>query len=115
MRFLALAFAIAPAVLLGTAEKLDIPQVDEVVQHVLEENSDYVHYQAPPGTSNKTSKSEAAQNVKAAAASGQAYWYEQIDHQGISAFGPSGYKVYRNVKDYGAKGTSSDDSFTRRN
>lgn len=32
------------------------------------------------------------------------YWYEQIQHQGVSAFGPSGYTVYRNVKDYGAKG-----------
>jgi hypothetical protein len=34
------------------------------------------------------------------------YWYETINHQGISAFGPSGYAVYRNVKDYGAKGES---------
>jgi glucan 1,3-beta-glucosidase len=33
------------------------------------------------------------------------YWYENIAHQGISAFGPSGYQVYRNVKDFGAKGT----------
>lgn len=32
------------------------------------------------------------------------YWYETIKHQGISAFGPSGYQVFRNVKDYGAKG-----------
>jgi hypothetical protein len=32
------------------------------------------------------------------------YWYETIKHQGISAFGPGGYQVYRNVKDYGAKG-----------
>jgi len=32
------------------------------------------------------------------------YWYETIKHQGISAFGPSGYEVFRNVKDYGAKG-----------
>lgn len=34
------------------------------------------------------------------------YWYETISHQGISAFGPSGYEVFRNVKDYGAKGES---------
>jgi glucan 1,3-beta-glucosidase len=32
------------------------------------------------------------------------YWYETITHQGISAFGPSGYEVFRNVMDYGAKG-----------
>ncbi|KAI1399306.1 glycoside hydrolase family 55 protein [Hypoxylon fuscum] len=34
------------------------------------------------------------------------YWYETISHQGISAFNSNKatYKVYRNVKDYGAKG-----------
>jgi glucan 1,3-beta-glucosidase len=38
------------------------------------------------------------------AADAGGYWLEQIAHQGISAFGPSGYKVWRNVKDFGAKG-----------
>jgi glucan 1,3-beta-glucosidase len=33
------------------------------------------------------------------------YWYENIAHQGIAPFAPSGYAVYRNVKDFGAKGT----------
>lgn len=32
------------------------------------------------------------------------YWYENIAHQGISAFGPADYQVYRNVKDFGARG-----------
>jgi glucan 1,3-beta-glucosidase len=34
------------------------------------------------------------------------YWYEEIDHNGISPFIVNGtsWKVYRNVKDYGAKG-----------
>ena len=32
------------------------------------------------------------------------YWYENIAHQGVAPFAPSGYKVYRNVKDFGAKG-----------
>lgn len=36
------------------------------------------------------------------------YWYEQISHQGKSAWGPSNYAVYRNVKDYGAKGKQVD-------
>lgn len=31
------------------------------------------------------------------------YWYESASH-GISAFGDSGYQVFRNVKDYGAVG-----------
>jgi glucan 1,3-beta-glucosidase len=34
------------------------------------------------------------------------FWLEKIKHQGISAFNPnpSGYQVFRNVKDYGAVG-----------
>ena len=32
------------------------------------------------------------------------YWYENIAHQGIAPFAPSGYQVYRNVKDFGAVG-----------
>jgi hypothetical protein len=34
------------------------------------------------------------------------FWLEKIKHQGISAFNPdpSGYPVFRNVKDYGAVG-----------
>lgn len=33
------------------------------------------------------------------------YWLANINRQGIVAYGTdSGYKVYRNVKDYGAKG-----------
>lgn len=101
MRFSSVALVLVPAIFTVTAEKLDIPQVDAVVQHVLNEYHNYTHYKAPPGTSNSTSKN----SPKVPAATGQPYWYEQIGHQGISAFGPSGYAVYRNVKDYGAKGT----------
>jgi glucan 1,3-beta-glucosidase len=32
------------------------------------------------------------------------YWYENIAHQGIAPFAPSGYQVYRNVKNFGAVG-----------
>jgi len=33
------------------------------------------------------------------------YWLETIKHQGTSAFNPDkSYKVFRNVKDFGAKG-----------
>ena len=34
------------------------------------------------------------------------YWLEEIKHQGISAFHPhpKSYQVFRNVKDFGAKG-----------
>ena len=37
------------------------------------------------------------------------WWLEQIQHQGKAAFNPNpaGYKVFRNVKDYGARGKST--------
>lgn len=40
------------------------------------------------------------------AAAGDPFWLESIKHQGISAFNsaPSSYQVFRNVKDFGAKG-----------
>ena len=38
---------------------------------------------------------------------GDPFWMETIKHQGTAAFKPnsSSYKVFRNVKDFGAKGT----------
>ncbi|KAF3932746.1 hypothetical protein ABW19_dt0205660 [Dactylella cylindrospora] len=32
------------------------------------------------------------------------YWLDEIAHQGKAPYAPSGYQVYRNVKDFGAKG-----------
>ncbi|KAK3945668.1 hypothetical protein QBC46DRAFT_430298 [Diplogelasinospora grovesii] len=38
-----------------------------------------------------------------------AYWMGDIAHQGLAPFAGSGYQVFRNVKDYGAKGDGSTD------
>jgi hypothetical protein len=40
------------------------------------------------------------------AAPSDPYWLETVKHQGTSAFNsdPSSYQVFRNVKDFGAKG-----------
>ncbi|KAL0947433.1 hypothetical protein HGRIS_013543 [Hohenbuehelia grisea] len=40
------------------------------------------------------------------AAAGDPFWMQNIKHQGTAAFNsnPSGYQVFRNVKDFGAKG-----------
>ncbi|EJF66026.1 exo-beta-1,3-glucanase [Dichomitus squalens] len=44
--------------------------------------------------------------VTGTAAAGDPYWLQSIKHQGIAAFNadPSGYQVFRNVKDFGAVG-----------
>ena len=40
------------------------------------------------------------------AAASDPFWMQNIKHQGLAAFNsdPSGYQVFRNVKDFGAKG-----------
>lgn len=42
-----------------------------------------------------------------------AYWMENITHQGQASFNPdASYQVFRNVKDFGAKGDGvTDDTF----
>ena len=44
--------------------------------------------------------------IAGTAAPGAPYWLQSIKHQGIAAFNadPSGYQVFRNVKDFGAVG-----------
>lgn len=37
-------------------------------------------------------------------AAASSYWLSSITRQGTVAFGTSGYQIFRNVKDYGAKG-----------
>lgn len=85
------------------------PQVLAAVQSALSEFSQYTDYQGPTGTASaaaQTSKPKPKIEVNVAAAACAPYWMETINHQGIAAFNsnPTGYKVFRNVKDYGAKG-----------
>lgn len=43
--------------------------------------------------------------LAAASVAWAAYWMEDIHRQGIAPFNPSrDYKIFRNVKEYGAKG-----------
>ncbi|KAI3321311.1 glycoside hydrolase family 55 protein [Xylariaceae sp. AK1471] len=90
------------------AEKLVIPAVEEAVSLQLAEFSKYYVDAAnktldPPAT-HDTRDLEERQTAGS-------YWYETIAHQGISAFNanPTTYKVYRNVKDYGATGDGHTD------
>jgi glucan 1,3-beta-glucosidase len=61
---------------------------------------------APPGTTLTTVFSSQPTSDIQIAADDPAYWFANIPKRGIAAFNanPSGYKVFRNVKDYGAKG-----------
>ena len=88
---------------------LDIPEVDAVVQDTLNKYSNYTHYKGANSTSNVTVASgnltrPAFQNL--VAVSDPTYWLADVTHQGISAFNTDkSYQVFRNVKDFGAKGT----------
>lgn len=96
---------LAPLCLSVVAEKLVLNTVERVVKNVLVENSDYVDYTGPPegatvsASSSKTNKV----NVKVNAAT-TPYWYEAIEKQGVAPQTAAGYAVFRNVKDFGAKG-----------
>lgn len=53
------------------------------------------HHQAP-------GPQDVINSIESTAAS---YWLEDIRHQGFAAFNPdTAYQVFRNVKDFGAKG-----------
>lgn len=96
-------FTLACLILLVNGEKLVIAEVEAVVGKVLDRLDNYVHYH---GDDSVGAGSISSEDDMAAVLPRQTipYWYEEITHQGISAFGPSGYTVYRNVKDYGAVG-----------
>ena len=101
---------------LALCQELVIPQVERAVAQERELFAKYTDYVAGPTGAAKAAASKATpkvlakvvqQNARiaAVAAAGTPYWYEQITHQGRSAFNNDAtYKVYRNVKDYGAKG-----------
>ncbi|KAL8823456.1 MAG: hypothetical protein Q9191_005841 [Dirinaria sp. TL-2023a] len=61
---------------------------------------------APSSPVEAVPAASAAVNATAQASS---YWVADIQRSGAVAFGDSSYKIYRNVKDYGAKGDGSSD------
>ncbi|KAM3066382.1 hypothetical protein ACMFMG_003111 [Clarireedia jacksonii] len=79
-----------------------IPEVEKVVGKVINKFGPYVHNKG--NHSNVPVIPPKADMASIIPRQGNTYWYEQIQHQGRSAFGPGGYVVYRNVKDYGARG-----------
>ncbi|KAF9883834.1 hypothetical protein FE257_002771 [Aspergillus nanangensis] len=84
----------------ANAAVLDIPSVDRAVQVALDDYGNYGAYTGPQHKPPATSHAKAFSLL----ADSSSFWLESISHQGISAFGASGYQVFRNVKDFGAKG-----------
>lgn len=109
MKLLVYALAFLPQLLPAASEQLEIPQVEASVQSMLHNLSDYVNYKAPPGVQQQHMGPEKLVVQDASTP----YWYENINHQGISPFGPGGYVVFRNVRDYGATGNGATDDTVR--
>ena len=88
-----------------------IPQVAQQVQYVL---SRFDQWQSCPGSTDtaasteRTGKSYQSSPTPASACS---YWLEDIEHQGLAPFHaePTDYRVFRNVKDFGAKGMKGEE------
>jgi glucan 1,3-beta-glucosidase len=99
-----LAFLLSAFVLEAACMQLPIPIVESIVADILSTNEDYVQFHGNNTNLTSVTTSSSTNLFKRQAT---AYWYENINHQGISAFGPSGYQVFRNVKSYGAKGITN--------
>jgi len=83
--------AVLPLLLSVSARPNIIPQVAPAADEVLFDLLNATEYaQQPYGLVERDS--------------GTPYWLETIRHQGTSAFGPGGYTVFRNVKEFGATG-----------
>jgi glucan 1,3-beta-glucosidase len=95
----------------ANAQLLEIPAVDNLVSSAMRSFEQYTSLGDPTRVATavaslKTNTAKVAKVNAGVAAADTAYWLADIAHQGIAAFNsnPSGYKVFRNVKDYGAKG-----------
>lgn len=79
------------------------PEVQEDVQDMLSKFNQYVKYEGPNNEVPKKPKHGPEPPA------GVTFWMENIKHQGIAPFNPSpgSYQVFRNVKDFGAKGMPS--------
>jgi hypothetical protein len=98
MRF----FALLPLFAATAFATHESNKVKEETRRIKDEHRDAVEYNGPKvavAVKAQVSSSNPAPNGC------QPYWLENIRHQGIAAFNPdASYKVFRNVKDYGAVG-----------
>ena len=98
----------APLLSLATAEQFAIPEVEKFVAKALAQNPS-LHQEYKPLAGKAPDFDPAATKGLKEDDMSTPYWLENINHQGIAAFGPSGYTVFRNVKSYGAVGDGNAD------
>ena len=101
--------ALVNSALVATSDVPVVPQVSAVVQSMTSTFYEAITYSGPTGSASaalKSSTSKAVPFISAATPVAATYWLEAMKHQGISAFNsnPATYQVFRNVKDFGAKG-----------
>ncbi|KAK5994726.1 Glucan 1,3-beta-glucosidase [Cladobotryum mycophilum] len=77
-----------------------VPQIEASVGAIEAEFAAYINFTAD----NHGQHPHGVPSKKLVAAAPAQYWLGNIKHQGVAPFAGSGYQVFRNVKDYGAKG-----------
>ena len=77
------------------------PEVQQYVASMLHQFEPWTHGPSPTGYHPRPTNP-----IPPKPTASCSYWLENIKHQGIAAFNPSPstYQVFRNVKDFGAKG-----------
>ena len=98
-------FVALPLLIAGATDfHVNIPEIESAVEYVLSKFHQYPAYHGPTGTATtalQTSRTPLPTSTPTCAP----YWLENTKHQGVAAFNPdTGYQVFRNVKDFGAKG-----------
>jgi len=98
------AFAFLLATVTAQHVHYEIPQVEVLVHSMTAEYSKFVGWHGTP--TGKPWPHPARPTHRPKPSNQCDYWLEDIKHQGISAFNanPASYQVFRNVKDFGAKG-----------
>lgn len=115
MRLLSGVLAVGQVVFLSTVlaqhVHYDIPEVELYVQSVIDHWPDWFNYGGPtysnPGFHPRPTNTYHHPKPYPTNQCND-YWLENIKHQGVAAFNPdTSYQVFRNVKDFGAKGICS--------
>jgi hypothetical protein len=99
LHFAALSCVVAKV--LATHGGQEIPEIESVVASMTQEFGPAVTYAGPT----EAHRSHYSTRHPTATPTPASYWLADIKHQGVAAFNPdTTYQVFRNVKDFGAKG-----------